>query len=117
VPRAALFRPVLAALVATTRGARERRAVEVPAQAQRLLEDALHGVARIERSERILDDGLNAPAQRAPRRLSERAPRLSSEANLTTVRALQCQRYFAQRGLSGAGFTQDAQRLAGSNDE
>jgi len=37
--------------------------VEIAAQAQRLRDDALHGVARIERAERILHDGLDPRTQ------------------------------------------------------
>jgi hypothetical protein len=41
-----------------------RRPVEIAGQAQGLLDDAFHGVAWVERRQGILDDGLDALAQR-----------------------------------------------------
>ena len=41
-------------------------------QAQRPAEDLAHGHARIERSVRVLEDHLHAPAQRPDRRLASR---------------------------------------------
>src|SRR5262249_40480927 len=82
---------------------------------QRLADDLLHGHARIERAERVLEHGLHmAPARLRAARIEGRDVRLL-EQDLARRRLLQLQQAAADRRFPAARFTDQAEGLAAAN--
>src|SRR5205085_10171197 len=80
--------------------------------AQRLADDAADAVPRVERRERILEDHLHPPTQRAQRVLTEIRDVLAVEDDLAAGRLVETQDRAAHGRLSAAGLADEAERLA-----
>src|SRR6185312_5498141 len=76
-----------------------------------LADDLRHRHARAERAERVLEDDLHLLAQRADVALAERLQVLAVEMDAAGA-ALQPQQREAERGLAGARFADQADRMA-----
>ena len=72
-------------------------------------------VWRIERRHRILKDHLHAPAERLPPALVERIDGGAVEQNRAACRRDQAEQGAPERGLAGAGFTDNADGLAAAD--
>ena len=72
-----------------------------------------HRVARVERSEGILEDDLHVPPVGLERRAAQGGDVHPVDLDLARVRPLEPQDRARQRGLAAARFPDDADRLAG----
>ena len=80
---------------------------------ERLADDGADAVARIERAERILEDDLHvAPAPLHARRAAARRDPRPRTALRPRVGSIRRSERAAERGLSAAGFADDAEHLA-----
>ena len=80
---------------------------------QRLAHDLANRHARIEASERVLEDDLQIPSQRAQRTFGQLPERLPHPHDATGGGSQQLQRGAHEGRLAAAGFTHHAERLAG----
>ena len=86
-------------------------AVRDPQRPHRLPHDASHALARVQRRVGVLEDRLDAPAERADQRPVPQVERDPVEQDPAGGRAQKAQQQPHQRALSGAGLTDQADAL------
>ena len=96
--------------------ARARRLHE-PVDAQRLADEPTDRVPRVQRRERVLEDHLHPPAQRAQLALAEGRDVVAVEDDSPAVGAYRRSKRAADRRLAAPGLADEAERLAAADRE